>query len=243
MKRLLVSAVFLFLGLSCAVAQETGPAAAESSRNVTLDFSTTSASTMTLMEPRAFGTLSFGSFAAPEPRPALALAPASPEASPSPEPKLLYSSRDDYRWQLGIGLAWYRFRSNIFSANAIGTKTSVTYYTNEWFGVEGNVTAAFASQIYANEHVKVLVYGAGPKVAWRQRRWEPWMHAIFGGSHELPKTATNSKNAFAIETGGGGDYRWNPRLSFRLEGNYVRTTFFSRTQNNFEVMGGVVFHF
>lgn len=243
MKRLLVSAVFLFLGLSSAVAQETGPAVAESSRNAAADFSGTSTSTTALILPRTLVPLSFTPFATPEPPSTSSLASAAPEASPSPEPKLLYSSRDDYRWQLGIGLAWYRFRSNIFSANAIGTKTSVTYYTNEWFGVEGNVTAAFASQIYANEHVKVLVYGAGPKVAWRQRRWEPWMHAIFGGSHVLPKTANNSKNAFAIEAGGGGDYRWNPRLSFRLEGNYVRTTFFSRTQNNFELMGGVVFHF
>lgn len=242
MKRLLVSAVFLSLGVSCAMAQEAGPAAtAARNSTVALNFDAASASTTVWTEPHPFHALAFTSLGAPEPAPPSSPASAAPEASP--EPKLLYSSRDDYRWQLGIGLAWYRFQSNIFNANAVGTKTSVTYYTNEWFGIEGNVTAAFAHEIFNNEHIKLLVYGAGPKVAWRQRRWEPWMHAIFGGSHELPKTANNSKNAFAIEAGGGGDYRWTPRLSFRFEGDYVRTTFFNRTQNNFEVMGGIVFHF
>lgn len=246
MKRLLVSAILLLMGASCALAQEVGLANTEGSSNVAQDFSATSASAMTsLQQPRAATFLSFNPAVTPQPLPALSLSPAVPEPSPAPapEPKIIFGGRDDYRWQLALGVAWYRFRSNLFNASAVGIKTSVTYFTNEWFGIEGNVTAAFAPVIQDGEHVKLLVYGAGPKIAWRQRRWEPWMHAIVGGSHEMPQTAGFGKNAFAIEAGGGADYRWNPRLSSRLEGDYVRTTFFSHTQNNFELMGGFVFHF
>jgi hypothetical protein len=125
----------------------------------------------------------------------------------------------------------------------VGVKTGVTYFTNDWFGIEGTVTTGFAPTIFANEHVKILTYGAGPKIAWREKRWEPWAHAIFGGAHEAPQTAGNSKNAFDIEIGGGADYRFNPRLSGRLEADWARTTFFSQTQNNFVLMGGAVFHF
>jgi opacity protein-like surface antigen len=164
-------------------------------------------------------------------------------ADPSPRPRFLYGGRDDYRWQLGLAAAWYRFQSSIFNASAVGIKTSVSYFTNDWFAIEGNLTAAFAPDIYAKEHVKLATYGAGPKIAWRQKRWEPWAHAIFGGAHEQPQTAGNSKNSYSIQAGGGADYRWNPRVAFRLEGDYVRTGFFHGSQNGFQLAGGIVFHF
>jgi hypothetical protein len=133
-----------------------------------------------------------------QPAPAIALSPASSFAlapalasppaadaspSPAPDPKFIYGGRDDFRWQLAIGADWIRFRSSIFNASAVGINSSVTYFTNEWFGIEGNVSTGFAPQIFDREHVKLVVYGAGPKIAWREKKWEPWVHAIFGGSH------------------------------------------------------------
>lgn len=168
---------------------------------------------------------------------------ATPDPSPAPDPKFLYGGRNDFRWQLAIGADWLRFRSKFFNASAVGIKSSVTYFTNDWFGVEGNVAADFAPQILAQEHVKTVTFGGGPKIAWRERRWEPWAHAIFGGAHEQPKLADFGKTSFAIELGGGADYRINPRFSGRLEADWVHTSFFSQTQNNFELMGGFVFHF
>src|SRR6267154_1605231 len=164
-------------------------------------------------------------------------------ASPSPRPKFLYGGRDDYRWQLGIAASWWRFRSSVFNANGVGVNTSVVYFTNDWFGIEGDITGVFASTIFANEHVKIATYGAGPKIARRQKQWEPWLHAIFGGAHEQPQVMGQKRNSYVIKAGGGGDYRWNPRISFRLEGDYVRTGFFNQSQNSFQIAGGVVFHF
>jgi hypothetical protein len=261
MKRQFV-VVFLMLGAACGVrGQDTTSEAAATSRNVAAEYWPAPAAGAALFQPDTSGTISFapnftGNFApnsvtdfatnfGPLPSFASPSENASPEASPSPtpDPKFIYGGRDDFRWQLAVGADWIRFRSSIFNASAVGVSSSVTYFTNEWFGVEGNINTGFAPEIFQNEHVKLLTFGAGPKVAWRERKWEPWLHAILGGAHEQPQTSEGGRTAFAVEVGGGADYRFNPRLSGRLEGDWVRTNFFSQQQNNFVLMGGVVFHF
>jgi len=245
MKRQLV-VLSLMLGAACAAgAQDAVPDNQSVNRNVAAIFSVAPLPAASLSQPAAAAAFSSALAFAPPAAPASALGSPVPDASPSPspDPKFVYGGRDDFRWQLAIGADWIRFRSSIFNASAVGINTSVTYFTNEWFGIEGNVSTGFAPEIFDREHVKLLVYGAGPKIAWREKKWEPWAHAIFGGSHEQPQTADHSRNSYAIEAGGGADYRFNPRLSGRLEGDWVRTGFFSQSQNNFQLMGGVVFHF
>ena len=243
MKRHVVVASVL-LGTACmASGQYQMPDDAPANRNAAVQFSVSPSEPLTLVQP-----LSSSVPAAPAKSTFWAVAAASPEsaspdASPAPAPKFLYGGRDDFRWQLAIGVDWLRFRSNIFNASAVGVKASVTYFTNDWFGIEGNVATAFAPQIYQAEHVKLLTFGAGPKIAWRERRWEPWAHAIIGAAHEQPQVADQGKTSFATELGGGADYRFNPRFSGRLEADWIHSSFFSHTQNNFELMGGVVFHF
>jgi opacity protein-like surface antigen len=253
MKRLLVSAFLLLGGVGVARAQANAPILNINidRGNVAQDFSATSAAKATLLSDLAVAD----SFSPPAAKPlntfvpplvatalALPLETAEP-ASPSPQPKFLYGGRDDYRWELGLAASWLRFQSSSFNASAVGINTSVVYFTNDWFGIEGNVTAVFAPTILVNEHVKIATYGAGPKIAWRQNRWEPWLHGIFGGAHEQPQIGGQSRNSYAIKAGGGADYRWNPRVSLRLEADYVRTGFFSQSQNNFQLAGGIVFHF
>jgi hypothetical protein len=234
------------LGATCAVsAQEAVQDGQPAKQNVAAVYSAAPAASENLFQPDAGMFLSPATSFVLSPAVATPLANATPDPvpSPAPDPKFIYGGRDDFRWQLGVGADWLRFRNSIFNASAVGVKSSVTYFTNEWFGIEGNVSATFAPEIFDREHVKVVVYGAGPKIAWRERKWEPWAHAIIGGSHEQPQTAGNSKNAFAVQVGGGADYRFNPRLSGRLEADLVHTNFFGQSQNNFELMGGVVFHF
>lgn len=244
--------VLLLLGSVCsAQAQISTPGPIADEGSVAQDFSTKPAAKAKLIRSLAVADALASAAvkpASPFAVPVVATALSAPlEAAdpptPSPKPKFIYRSRGDYRWQLGFGVAWMRFRSSIFEASAVGIKTSVTYFANEWLGVEGNVAATFAPEIFDREHVKLLVYGAGPKVAWRQRNWEPWLHGIFGGSHEQPQTDPSPRNSFSIQAGGGADYRWTQNLSLRLEGDYVRTAFFHRTQNNFELDAGFVLHF
>src|SRR5262249_44908121 len=131
----------------------------------------------------------------------------------------------------------------IFNASAVGLNTSLSYFTNDWFAIEGNVSGTFAPDVVPGALAKFLIYGAGPKIAWRQRRWEPWLHGLVGGLHEEPQFAGVGKNGFAVQLGGGADYRWMPRLGFRLQADYVRSSLFSQNQNNFQLVAGVVFHF
>lgn len=250
MKRLLLC-VFLLGSVSVARAQINASPLTIDRGNAAPDFSVTSGAKATLLNDLAavdsFSLPPAGSSKTNSP-PVVSTALALPleaaePASPAPQPKFLYGGRGDYRWELGLAAAWLRFRSTVFNASAVGIDASVVYYTNEWFGIEGEVTATFAPTILANEHIKVATYGGGPKIAWRQKQWEPWLHGIFGGAHEQPQIADQSRNSYAIKLGGGADYRWNPRLSFRLEADYVRTAFFNQSQNNFLLAGGIVFHF
>jgi hypothetical protein len=41
----------------------------------------------------------------------------------------------------------------------------------------------------------------------------------------------------------GADYGLSPRLSIRLEGDYVRSRLFSDWQNNFQAIAAAVIHF
>ena len=250
MKRLLLAA-WLLGSSGVARAQMSAPTLQIDRANAAQDFTATSAAKATLPSDLvAADTFSAPAvklanpFAAPVVATALALPLDNAEpASPSPQPKFLYGGRGDYRWELGLGASLLRFQSSMFNANAVGINTSVVYFTNEWFGIEGNVSAVYAPTIFANEHVKIATYGGGPKITRRHRQWEPWLHGIFGGAHEQPQVTGSSRNSYVIKVGGGADYRWNPRISFRLGADYVRTGFFSQSQNNFQLTGGFVFHF
>lgn len=250
MKSLLVSA-FLLLGAVCrSQAQVITEEPVPDTDNVGPDFSATSAAKVTLpdfltvadpfAQPR---TNSAPLISAPNLSTTLLAEPAAAKpAAPSPRPRFLYGSREDYRWQLGVAFAWVRFRSSVFNANEFGIKTAVTYFLNDWLGVEGSLTGAFGGSVGAGQNARIGVYGGGPKFAWRQKRWEPWLHGIFGGAHQGPQIAAG-RNSFSMELGGGANYRWNPRVSFQAEADYVRTGFFHQTQNNFLFASGVVLHF
>ena len=246
MKSVCVCALLLLGSASVAQAQVEAATPFFDADNAAADFSATSAAKATLPDLLA-ATDSLAQAAlisAPHLSTALPAEPASADpAAPSPKPRFVYGGRDDYRWQLGLGFTWFRFRSSYFNSNTFGVKTTVAYFLNEWLGVEGSVTGGFGGAVNGGHDAKILVYGGGPKVAWRQERWEPWLHAVFGGAHEQPQTAAGGRNTYSITAGGGADYRWNPHISYRLEVNYVRTGFFHDSQNNLQVAVGVVLHF
>jgi hypothetical protein len=258
MNRLLLSLLVGCVGVCAVHAQENIPAAYNTGSNAAANFSATSAARVPLVQPLAQGPLftadaldlAPSSAAAPTTvTTALALPMAAPNAaapdpSPAPRPKFIYSDRDDFRWQLGLGVSFERFRSSIYSASAVGTTTSLAYFLSDFLGVEGNVNTFFAPTIWQKEHIKLVNYGVGPKFAWRRPRWEPWFHGLFGGTHALPQTGNhNSKNGFAVQLGGGADYRLMPRLSARAEVDYVGTKLFGQWQNNGQATLSLVFHF
>ena len=230
----------VILASACAVgAQQASvtPSTERTSENIAAPFSDTSAAQVNLFETSTSEANSFAVAApgAPDPAPV--------PAAPAPKPNFVFGNRDDYRWQLALGVGFYRFQSNIIDASLVGTNTTVSYFTNGWLAVEGNIITGFAPPINVNEHVKYFGGGGGIRVGGRRNRFEPWAHALVGGAHLQPQTAGNSRSAFSTQAGIGLDYRLHSRFSVRLETDWVYTTFFNQTQNNFQAALDVVFHF
>jgi opacity protein-like surface antigen len=241
MKNLLPVLVLMLATASISQAQDNG--SLQQSENIAAEFTNTSAAASIpipkslfwpFSELRPSKTTLLDSISEPPPAEAL---------PPSPAPKYVYGSRDDFRWQLGLGVSLVRFRSSLYYATGVGTNTSITYFTSDWLGVEGNLNTSFAPTINRNQHVKYVSYGGGPKVAWRARKLEPWAHTIVGGVHILPQTAGFSQNGFGLQVGGGADYRIYPHLSARVEVDWVKTHLFGQWQNNAQANLDVVLHF
>ena len=228
----------IILGAACAMnAQQANnaPSTGRSAENSAAPFSDTSAAQANLFETSTSESRSFALATPADPAPV--------PAAPAPKPNFIYGNRDDYRWQLGLGVGFYRFQSNIINASLVGTNTTVSYFTNGWLAVEGNIITGFAPAINVNEHVKYFGGGGGIRVGGRRNRFEPWAHALVGGAHLQPQTAGNSRSAFSVQAGIGLDYRLHSRFSVRGETDWVYTSFFNQTQNNFQAALDVVFHF
>jgi hypothetical protein len=173
-------------------------------------------------------------------------ASADPAATPDPAPvpKYIFGERDDYRFQLGVGFDFVRYNSNQFDANLVGVNTSLTYYTNAYFGAEGQVVTGFSTGTYAGgAHAKLAGGLGGIHIGGRRARWEPFAHALVGGSHLQPHTAGGGRTSLMALAGGGVDYRVHARLSFRFEGDWAYTRYFNQNQNNFQLVAGAVLHF
>ncbi len=241
MSKGLLGVLVLLLAAWAVGAQEAslGVAAAKDTTNVAADFAESSAGQVSLYAPSEEAR----GFALATPAIPAASAAAAEPAAATPQPKFVFGARDDYRWQLGVGVEYFRFESSRIYASLVGLNTTVTYFTNDWFAVEGNLVTGFAPEIYDREHVKYFGGGGGVRIGSRRARWEPWGHALVGGGHLQPQTAGASRTALMVQAGGGVDFRMNSRLSLRAEGDYVFNTFFSQHQNDFEAVAGVVFHF
>jgi hypothetical protein len=242
MKKLLfVTVVALSFSFS-AVAQSASLSFTTSKNGASLDFPLQKTGPNFLVDTPLEFTEKSPAFSLPT-QPSLlgALPPGEPSASP--EPRFVFGGRDDYRWQLGVGYEFVRFQSSAFNANLSGLHASLSYFTNDWFAWEGSVVAAFGGTIFANDRTKYLLYTGGPKIAWRRAKWEPWAHALVGGLHMLPQIAAQGKNGFALQIGGGADYRFNPTSAIRIESDYVHSQLYSSSQNFFQIGAGFVVHF
>ncbi len=166
-------------------------------------------------------------------------------AEPAAKPKyVVFGDRDDYRWQLGVGVEYMRFRSSAFNVNMVGLNTTLSYFTNSWFAVEGSSITGFGPTVFDSpNHAKIFAGAGGVRIGGRKARWEPFGHGLVGGGHLEPQTAYGGKSGLTALAGGGVDFRVHSRLSFRGEADWVYTTFFSQTQNSFQIVGGIVLHF
>lgn len=184
-----------------------------------------------------------------------ATSPATTTASPA-----RYAPSEFNRWQIGVNYNYIRFRpSPGASFNLHGFNTSVSWYKNEWLALEGDVGAAFGSTPSSGGpggltpgglDAKLVLYGGGPHLAYRQsQKISPWVHALFGGAHfrfdqtGAPSANLAKLNAFAYMLGGGVDIKLGSKISWRIQGDFLGTRFFSTWQKNAQAQTGIVLNF
>lgn len=166
--------------------------------------------------------------------------PPSPFPKPKPRP---YYNENPNKWQLGVAFALVRFRSSIYYASAPGLNTSLAYWWKEWIAIEGSVTSAFAPPVFENEHFRYLSYGAGPKFSFGHSRLQPWAHALVGGVHLIPQTASGGQNGVEITIGAGVDYVLNNVISAKGGVDYLGTHMFGEWQSSAQILAGFSFRF
>lgn len=168
--------------------------------------------------------------------------PPSPSPDPKPRPRPYYGENPN-KWQLGIAFALVRFRSSVYFASAPGFNTSLAYWLKEWIAIEGSVTTAFAPPVFANEHFRYLSYSAGPKFSFGHGRFQPWAHALVGGVHLIPQTASSGQNGAEFMLGGGVDYVLNSVISAKGGVDYLGTHMFGEWQSSAQIVAGFSFRF
>jgi hypothetical protein len=131
--------------------------------------------------------------------------------------------------------------------NANGWNVAVTGNLNNWFGVTGDFSGAYAS--VDSVDLKNYTYTFGPVVSLRANRaFTPFAHALVGGLHTTASVSglgEGSTSGLAVLAGGGVDVNVNPHLSVRA----VQVDWFlahvdgSTSSKNARISFGVVFKF
>ncbi len=145
--------------------------------------------------------------------------------------------------------------STVSRPNLNGWEASFEGKVLPWIGIVGDVAGHYGSETFAEPTPNGLVtvnvtgheqeYLVGPRFSVPVGKFTPFAEVFVGAAHihyggTLP---TPSNTSFASAYGGGIDYRLIRPLALRVEGDYVRTSFFSTTQNNFRLGVGAVIRF
>lgn len=146
-------------------------------------------------------------------------------------------------------------RTTVTSPNLHGWEVSAEKKFLPFVGVVADVSGHYGSQSFTkltpNGPLNINVTGheqeylVGPRLSVPVGKFTPFAEAMIGAAHihtggTLPGPSNTS---FATALGGGFDYRLFGPLAARIEGDYLRTSFFSSTQNNFRLSLGAAFRF
>lgn len=145
--------------------------------------------------------------------------------------------------------------STVTRPNLNGWEASFEGKILPWIGIVGDVAGHYGSQNFTeltpNGPININVTGHeqeylfGPRLSVPVGKFTPFAEGFVGVAHihtggTLPSPSNTS---FATALGGGLDYRLIRPIALRVEGDYVRTSFFNTSQNNFRLSVGVVLRF
>jgi opacity protein-like surface antigen len=143
--------------------------------------------------------------------------------------------------------------SSLGRSNLNGWNGSVEGKLIPWVGIVADISGHYGSESIptfcqgqlcssSSMNIHELDFLVGPRVSVSVGKIRPFAEALFGGGH-ISTHGAGSDTSFATALGGGIDYHLIPLVAWRLEGDYVQTRFFSRTQNNVRISTGIVVRF
>jgi len=132
------------------------------------------------------------------------------------------------------------------TSNLNGWNAAFTGNFNKYLGLTADVSGLYNGNLSGTGvDGKAYTFLFGPTVSYRTgSRITPFAHALFGVSRLSGTVASTSDSSFAMAVGGGADLKVSPKFSLRLaQLDWMRTNYFSTTQNNMRLSTGVVLHF
>jgi opacity protein-like surface antigen len=165
-----------------------------------------------------------------------------------------------------LGFSYERTNSTALSGSNLVTTTFSHPNLHGWeasfegkvlplVGIVGDVSGHYGSQSFVEvtpngpQNINVTgheqEYLVGPRLSVPVGKFTPFGELMVGVAHiHTGGTAPSPSNtSFAYALGGGLDYRVFRPIALRVEGDYLRTKFYSTRQNNFRLSVGVVFRF
>jgi hypothetical protein len=150
------------------------------------------------------------------------------------------------RWEVFGGYAYRSVDSTTFGfvnrSNLNGFDAEGTFNITPRWGVTADVGGQYGSQM------TVYNFLIGPQYALRRDKSKFFVHGLFGKAQNRVNITTSISSHFesvgrALVAGGGYDLDLTPRLTFRIQADFLRTDTFSTTQNDIRASTGLVFHF
>ena len=151
------------------------------------------------------------------------------------------------RWEVFGGYSYLRLDSTTFGfanwTNLNGWNAAGTFNLNLKWSATIDLSGHYGSQL------STFNYMIGPQYAWRRDKSKFFIHGLGGKGQNRVNIPSGNVNYFesvgrAFAAGGGYDWDWSPRITFRVvQGDYLNTSTFGKTQNDIRVSTGVIFHF
>jgi hypothetical protein len=122
----------------------------------------------------------------------------------------------------------------------IGLVTDISgHYGTQAFTEPGPGGGGINFYVTAHEYEALF----GPRVSVPVGKFTPFGEFFVGVGHISAGSLSLSNTSWATALGGGLDYRLVRLVAVRVEGDYVRTNFFSTSQNDIRISTGIVFRF
>jgi hypothetical protein len=151
-----------------------------------------------------------------------------------------------------VGFQYQHFHILGQSFHDLGYNADLTFYLNNWYGIEGTAVAGFGGRAGTpplNLDAKSVFIGGGPHIVLANKsKFEPWVHVLVGWEHFRftqtdNKIGLGSNSDVGFEAGVGVDYHFGGRAAWRVQGDFIGSHFGAKIDANYSVGTGLVFNF